>query len=125
MRGLKIERNVRMRNATFAVEGIVTVKSTSNGVTVFSLDPVLPYRLDMTQCGGKLALLLVRQNLCWRKVLPDNSVDILDASMTFEYVGMGLVTGSRRRVLVDGAELLRYMAMPSNSVSSIKVAQLF
>ena len=114
-----------MKNATFAVEGIVNLISTSNGVTVFSLDPVLPYRLDMTQCGGKLALLLVRQNLCWGKVLPNNSVGILDASMTFEYAGTGLITGSRHRLIVDGAELLRYMNSSSGSVSSIKVAQLF
>ena len=110
-------------NDSFAIEGIVNIVSTNNGVTVFSLDPVVPYRMDMTCLGGGMMSLLVRQNIGWSKlkVLPTNSVGMLDSSVRFEYVGKGVVSSGRHRLFITEAELVRYMALPSGAVSNIIV----
>lgn len=110
-------------NDSFAIEGIVNIVSSNNGVTVFSLDPVLPYRVDMTCWGGGIMSLLVRQNICWHKlkVLPANSVGMLDPSVQFEYMGKGMISGKQHRLFITEAELARYMALPSGTVSNISV----
>ena len=115
-----------MKNAIFAVEGIVRVVSVSNGVTVFLLDPVLPYRLDMTPCGGRLLSLLVRQGISLIKsmVLPNDSVGVIDTLVAFEYLGGGMSDGGRYRLIIAGEELVRYMSLPQGDISNIKVSQV-
>lgn len=109
-------------NDSFAIEGIVNIVSTNNGVTVFSLDPVVPYRMDMTCLGGGVMSLLVRQNIYWnKKVLPANSVGMLDSSVQFEYKGKGVMSGKQHRLFITEAELIRYMALPPGTVSNIRV----
>ena len=59
-----------MNQSKFATAGKVHIVSTVNGQVIFELDPILPYRVDLRESGGKLYTLLwkvpyVARQLSW------------------------------------------------------------
>ena len=103
-----------MNDIEFATAGKVHIVSNVNREIIFTLDPVLPYRLDFTSLNQGVFTLLVRQGIGFAEhiILPENSVGVLDSSVEFCYKGTCLQEGQCVRVFITLNELRRYMSLP-------------
>jgi hypothetical protein len=112
-----------MKEIEFATAGKVHIVSNMNGAIIFTLDPVLPYRLDFTPLDKGVFTLLVRQGIgiAEHVILPDNSVGIVNSSVEFCYKGTCLQEGQLVRILITLDELKRYMSLPAGSKGHINI----
>ena len=115
-----------MNQSKFATVGKVHIVSNENGQLVFELDPILPYRVDQRESGGKLYTLLVRQDLIFGRflMLPDNSVGIVDSSVQFTLRTTSVSDEQIVRIMITGSELVRFMSLPAGTTATINVEEL-
>ena len=112
-----------MKEIEFATAGKVHIVSNMNGVIIFTLDPVPPYRFDFTPLGQSVFTLLVRQGigLAEHIILPENSVGVLDSSVEFCYKETCLQEGQLVRILITLDELKRYMSLSAGAEGYINI----
>jgi hypothetical protein len=112
-----------MKEIEFATAGKVHIVSNMNGAIIFTLDPVLPYRLDFTPLDKGVFTLLVRQGIgiAEHVILPDNSVGIVNSSVEFCYKGTCLQEGQLVRILITLDELKRYMSLSAGAKGHINI----